>query len=367
MVIIAFAILVAVHGLIHLLGFVKALGLAELQQLTEPVSMAYGVLWLLAALLCLVTAGSVFLWPRGWWMVGAGALLASVVAIASSWSDARFGLVPNGILLVGVIVGFFSNGPSSLRAEYDEDRDGLLSAPVSNQIVIEADLAHLPPSVQRYLRRAGAVGQTRIYNFTVRLHGRIRSGPDARWMPLTAEQYNFVGPGARLFYLKASMLAIPVQGYHRYVGSAANMRVKAAGIIPVATAAGPEMTQSETVTLFNDMCLFAPATLIDPAITWEILDPRRVRARFAHAGHAIRAELSFGESGELTDFVSDDRYQVSGVALKRVRWSTPVTGYRTFGAAYLPSGGEGRWHESGGDYPYIELTVDKVEYNVRHP
>ena len=47
------------------------------------------------------------------------------------------------------------------------------------------------------------------------MHGRIRNGRDARWMPLTAEQYNFVGEPARMFYLNASMFMIPVQGYHQ--------------------------------------------------------------------------------------------------------------------------------------------------------
>ena len=45
----------------------------------------------------------------------------------------------------------------------------------------------------------------------VRVHGRIRNGPNARWMPLTAEQYNVVDEPARLFYLSASMFMIPVQ------------------------------------------------------------------------------------------------------------------------------------------------------------
>jgi hypothetical protein len=29
------------------------------------------------------------------------------------------------------------------------------------------------------------------------------------------------------------------------------------------------MSQSETVTLFNDMCIMAPATLVDAPIAWE--------------------------------------------------------------------------------------------------
>jgi hypothetical protein len=30
----------------------------------------------------------------------------------------------------------------------------------------------------------------------------------------------------------------------------------------------------------------------------------------------------------------------------------------------LASGGEGPWHGHGGEYAYIELTLDDVEYNV---
>jgi hypothetical protein len=337
---IVFAIVLVVHGLIHLLGVAKAFGMADLPRLTQPIPPSFGLLWLLAAALCLVTAASLFVWTRGWWMVGVCALFISLLAVVSSWSDAKFGLVPNGVLLVGVVFGFLSQGPYSLRAEYDADRARLLSTAASEHTVTEADLTHLPPAVQRYLR--------------------------LRWMPLAAEQYNVVAEPARLFYMTASMLGMPVLGYHRYVGSAASMRVKAAALLPVATAGGAEMTQSETVTLFNDMCVMAPATLIDRSIAWDTIDAHRVRARFSNAGFVIHADLWFSDSGELTNFVSDDRYQGSpdGATLRRVRWSTPVHGYRSFGAARLAAAGEGRWHEHGGEYAYIELTIDDVEYNV---
>ncbi|HXD20401.1 MAG TPA: DUF6544 family protein [Vicinamibacterales bacterium] len=363
---IVFAIVLVVHGLIHLLGVAKAFGMADLPRLTQPIPPSFGLLWLLAAALCLVTAASLFVWTRGWWMVGVCALFISLLAVVSSWSDAKFGLVPNGVLLVGVVFGFLSQGPYSLRAEYDADRARLLSTAASEHTVTEVDLTRLPAVVQRYLRLSGAVGRPHVHNFRARMHGRIRSGPDARWMPLAAEQYNVVAEPARLFYMTASMLGMPVLGYHRYVGSAASMRVKAAALLPVATAGGAEMTQSETVTLFNDMCVMAPATLIDRSIAWDTIDAHRVRARFSNAGFVIHADLWFSDSGELTNFVSDDRYQGSpdGATLRRVRWSTPVHGYRSFGAARLAAAGEGRWHEHGGEYAYIELTIDDVEYNV---
>src|ERR1041384_1257636 len=125
--IIVFSILLVVHGLIHLLGVAKAFGAADLPQLTEPISASFGTLWLVAAVLCVATAVSLFVWPRSWWMVGACALLVSVIVILSSWPDAKFGLLPNGVLLVGVIFGFLTQGPYSLRAEYEADRERLIS------------------------------------------------------------------------------------------------------------------------------------------------------------------------------------------------------------------------------------------------
>jgi hypothetical protein len=145
------------------------------------------------------------------------------------------------------------------------------------------------------------------------------------------------------------------------------MRVKAAGLVSVVTESGPEMTAAETVTMFNDMCLFAPATLIDPAIRWERVEGLFVDAAFSNAGHTVRARLEFSAEGDLVNFWSDDRRQVSaaGDAPRRVRWSTPVAGtYRTFGAVRLAAHGEARWHEEAGDYAYIELDFTDVQHNV---
>lgn len=184
-------------------------------------------------------------------------------------------------------------------------------------------------------------------------------------MPLSAEQHNVIDPPARLFHMRASMLGIQAQGYHRYVEQSATMRVKAAALVPVVTAEGQEMTRGETVTLFDDMCVMAPATLIDPAIVWEEIDPHAVQARVATAGHTVSAELSFNDAGELAHFVSDDRSRVlPDGTFRPLRWSTPIARYGTYGAFHLPSAGEARWHESSGAHAYIELTFDQVQYNV---
>jgi hypothetical protein len=253
----------------------------------------------------------------------------------------------------------------SLRARFARDMAERIAAPVAfADPVRDTDLAHLPPPVQCYLRACGVVGQPRVHSLHARMHGRIRSGPHARWMPLIAEQHTAIAPAARLFYFDASMAGLPIQGYHRYVDGAASMIVRALGVVPLVHAAGPELTRAETVTLFNDMCVLAPATLVSPAIAWTPVDGRTARARFTNAGYTIEAELSFSERGGLIDFRSGDRARTAADGtVERMPWSTPLREPRSFGSVRLASAGEARWHAPTGDYAYVELTFDEVRYN----
>ncbi len=362
----AFAVLLALHGAIHLLGVAKAFGLAALPQLVSPISRSMGVVWLVAAALFVAAAIALVVLPRWWWLIAVCAVVASMVAIVAAWSDARAGAVVNVVVLVGSLFGALAHGPGSLLATYDTDVAQRLARQASDAPVTDADLARLPALVQRYLRTVGVVGHPHVRNFRVTISGRIRSGRDASWMPFSSEQHNVVGDAARFFYMNASMFLLPVQGLHRYAGGAASMRVKAAALVPVVDLSGPELTQAETVTLLNDMCIMAPAALVDAPIAWEAIDAHTVRATFTNAGHTIRADLVFDDDGELIDFLSDDRFKASedGRTLRRARWSTPLAAYRPFGPVRLASRGEGRWHEPGGDYPYLELEITDVQYNL---
>ena len=257
-----FAVFLVVHGLIHLMGTAKAFGVADIPQLTQQIARPLGILWLLAAALFLLGAILFFTWPQRWWVVGAGAVVVSQVVILTSWSDARYGTIANIVALVGVALGFLSQGPSSFRAEYDREIAQGLGRAVATPLLTEADLAQLPTLVQRYIRLNGAVGQPRVQNFRARFHGQIRSGPSARWMSFTGEQYNFYDQPSRLFLMDASMFGVPFQVFHRFVGPSATMRVKVASVVTIVDAKGPEMDEAETVTLFNDLCVFAPGALI---------------------------------------------------------------------------------------------------------
>jgi hypothetical protein len=361
---IAFNGLLLIHGLIHLLGFAKAFGLAELAQLSQPISRPLGVLWLAAALLMIASG---FTPARGFWLIGSVAVVLSSIAIANSWHDAKFGALANVIVLLGVGYTFAAQGPVSLAAEYRRNVAAILAAPGAPPLITEADIATLPVPVQRYLRVTGAVGQPRILNVRAHWTGRMRSSAKDPWMIFRAEQVNTFGRmPARLFSMNAIMKGVPVDILHRFVAASATFRVRVLSLYTMVDAKGAVMDQSETVTILNDLCVLAPAALIDPALRWEASDASSARVAFSRGVHTVRATLQFDPAGELVDFVSDDRSRASadGKTFTPERWSTPLRAYRAFGARRLSSHGEAVTHASDGAFAYGEFELQGIEYNV---
>lgn len=125
-----FAFFVAVHGSIHLLGFAKAFGLAEMSQLTQPISRAQGLLWLLAAALFLAVIPVFLLDQEWWWAVALAAVIVSQAVIFFDWQDAKFGTVANAIVAVALFAVFGWNRPAELDAvpKYDIARHSAASA-----------------------------------------------------------------------------------------------------------------------------------------------------------------------------------------------------------------------------------------------
>jgi hypothetical protein len=256
---------------------------------------------------------------------------------------------------------------TSFKTTYKTEAEKGIARLTTMPPLVENDLVALPDVVQNYLRYTGALGQPQVQNMHAAVSGRMKLTENGRWMQISAEQYNFFDQPTRLFYISSRLFGVPFAGLHRYCGDTATMNIKLASLIPVVDASGPLMTKGETVTLFNDMCVLAPATLIDQHIHWESIDPLTVRATFANQGYTISAVLFFNEKGELVNFVSDDRYQtLRDNTFANVRWSTPVKDYKDINGHTLASYGEAVWHMPKGEFVYAQYHFTTIEYNVQH-
>lgn len=361
-----FLALIIIHGLIHLLGFVKAYNLAEVSQLTQIISKLAGKFWLLSTFLFLTTA-LLFLFGKNFWVYfGFAAIIISQILIILSWNDAKFGTLLNLILLFPIVVTFAGNLPTSYQNLFKAEVVKGLERFSTPSILNEEEIKHLPLAVQKYLRYSGAIGKEKPQNIKAVFKGEIKTNPDSDFLDFNSIQYNFFDQPTRAFFIKSKLFLLPFEGLHLYVGPNATMQIKVASLFQVVDAKGPEMNKGETVTMFNDMCLMAPASLIDKNIEWETIDSLTVKAKFTNEGNSITATLYFNEKDELVNFVSDDRYEsADGKVYKNFRWSTPISNYKDFNGRKVATYGEAIWEKPSGKFIYGKFNLVEIEYNNR--
>lgn len=106
--------LLAVHGLIHVMGFAATGHIGSLSAISSTpsiggaaassVSMLLGVAWLAAALIFVVVAFGLVT-RRTWWegLVAEAAVLSLALCVLW-WKDAPFGIVIDVLLMLGLIV-----------------------------------------------------------------------------------------------------------------------------------------------------------------------------------------------------------------------------------------------------------------------
>lgn len=273
------------------------------------------------------------------------------------------------MLLLAASYGAARHGPGSFRAVYRRHLEAITAEEHPVPVVTEADLASLPEPVAAYLRRCGTVDRPRVVNFRATVHGRIRAGATKPWMSFTGEQVNTFGSEpSRYFLMDATMSGVPADVFHCYQNGHATMRVKAASVWPIVNAHGLEMDQAETVTVFNDLCIMAPAALLDAPISWQVLDDHQMVDTYTAAGRSVTARLIFNDDHELVDFISEDRFRAStdGKSFVRQRWSTPVGAHRDLGGRHIAAVGEGRWHAPAteGEFAYLAFLIDGITYNI---
>jgi hypothetical protein len=334
-------------------------------QLKRPISAPSGALWLGAAALLLVTAVASGTGARWWWVVGLPALILSQALIVQRWGDAKLGTLANVVIVIPMLVSALDMRSTSFRSRFDHDSRVALVRPFTAiPPVTEAEVARLPPLMQAYLRRVGAVGRPHVRNMRVVFDAQMRFGPNSKWMESTAVQYEFFNPTARLFHMSASLYGLPFDILHRYVGDSATFQVRIAGLVPMVDVKGATLTKAETVTLLNDIVVMAPATVLDLPLTWETIGPRTIRATFSNAGHTVSALLTFSVEGDLVGFLSGDRTQEDAKGSKNSPWSTPISEYAEVDGIRVGTHGSANWIEPTGEWTYGKFVIRELAYNV---
>jgi len=351
------------HSVFHLLGFLKAFDLVKLDQLTISIPKIKGLMWLAATILFFSAIVLMILNLNSWIALSAIAIALSQYLIFTTWHDTKNGTFINILFLVLVIVGW---GKMSFHSQYTNEVESAMKATESStdSNLQESDLLELPEPVRNYIVYAGCLGKPKVHNFKINFDGKIRKNNESEWMPFSSEQYNFIDNSTRLFFMDAIMMKLPVAGFHCFKNGNAFMDIRLLSLFKVQYESGKDMDIAETVTFFNDMCCMAPATLIDKRIEWNYSTGDSVYAKFTNNNIAINAILVFNKIGELTNFISDDRFAVSDAGkMKQIRWSTPLKSYKIVDGFKLSTDAQTIYSYPDGDFVYGTFQLKAIKYN----
>lgn len=191
---------------------------------------------------------------------------------------------------------------------------------------------------------------------------------EGAWYPFTSQEYFTVDPPGFIWTARISgPLGFPIYVTDSYVNGKGEIDGRLLGLIPVVQASGKEVDQGARLRFLNEIMWF-PSAALHPAITWQSVDSVSARATFSDRDQSVSAIFYFGADGDLVDMRAD-RYREENGSFHLATWSTPLDTHKEMAGLRIPVRGEGVWKLQAGDFHYIRLRIDEIEFNypARYP
>lgn len=356
-------IVILVHGLIHLMGFLKAFQMAKLEQLTLPISRTLGLIWLLAAIL-FVIVWILYIWNvTVWWSIAWLAIVVSQVLIVLFWKDAWLGTLANIILLLPSIVAWGTwNFNRSVEHELRILRQ---SHQQSAQRITARQIGHLPPAVQTWLTRSNSIGKQALSSATVKQSGYMRTSRKGKWMPFRATQwFSSKKPG---FLWKTHVdagLGLHLLGRDLFLHGKGHMRIQFLSLFPVADEKGDKIDQGTLLRYLGEIVWF-PSAAISPYIRWKQMSSERVEATMTYEGKSVSGTFSFTKTGDFSSFRAK-RYYSRGDRATLEDWLIQVEkdSYTEFEGIRVPEKVRVTWKLKEGDFMWYKVRIQNIVYNT---
>lgn len=357
-----FLIVVLLHGLIHVLGFVKGFELKEVKVLTVPISKPMGVVWLTSTFLFL-TFGALYLLNSQYaWLIGFIAVILSQVLIMLFWKDAKYGTIPNVIILAISIVSFgYYNFQRIIQQETLQLLNKNLS--IENITFEESDLNNLPEPVKEWLKNSGVIGKPFISYGKVTQIAEMQMKPEQdNWVTATAIQYTTIDNPAFIWSADVKMNSLlNFQGRDKFDDGKGEMLIKMNSLFNVVNEQGDKLDEGTLQRYLGEMVWF-PSLALSPYITWEQIDVNKAKATMTYKGTSGSGTFYFNSNGDVTKF-SALRYKGNETDAKRYGWEINISDYKTFEGIKVPSKMTSTWKLDDKDWTWLKMEVKDIKYN----
>jgi hypothetical protein len=351
------------HGLIHLIGFLNAFFSTTIEKQVLGISKPIGSLWLTTFILFVISIAQ-YLDNKKWFYIAFIAVLISQILIITAWRDAKFGSVANIIIL---LVSMSAYGMHRFHKIVKNESAKLFQniGTLNKSVITENDIAHLPKLVQKWITRSGAVGHHNVVSVRLKQKGEMRTKPNSRWMPFTANQYfNVNNPSFVWCTHVDAMPILPTVGCDKLVNGKGEMLINLAGLIPVINESKNEkINQGAMLRYLAEMCWF-PTAALKNYVQWETIDATSVKATLTIKGKSVSGIFNFAKNGTLSSFEAN-RYYGGGKDSKLEKWKIENIEYKVFNNVEIPYKSKVIWKIEDQDFQWLRLEILDIEYNTQ--
>ncbi len=355
-------ILIGIHGFIHLPGFFKAFGIIEFDAISQTISKAHGVVWLLAFILFAMTIILRMIRSNYWWLGGVLAVIVSQILIFNYWSDAKFGTIANTCILLATIIGY---SDFSFKQKIRAERANLFkNSQLENQdFITENELLDLPPIVQKWLSNSGVIGKKRVSNVHLIQELQLKMKPEqTSWNYGAAEQYFTIQPPAFNWNITTKMSALDVVGRDKFEAGKGEMLIKLLSLIPVANAKNEEKVDQASLQRYLAEMVWFPSGALSQYISWETIDNLSAKATMEYKGTKGSGEFHFDKDGNFLKFVAM-RYKDSKDA-SPTKWTVFATKSEVRNEIKIPVECEASWELESGQWVWLKLKIKDIQYDL---
>ncbi len=349
--------LLLIHGLIHLLGFVKSLDPTSVPQLTREISKPLGWIWLLATLLLAIAALLFILNKPAWALLALFGILLSQILILTSWSDARFGTIANILIFLCALPAYrYQLFLKNIEKE-------ITTFKATNPTNFETqNISDLPQIVQKWLIRSGVTNKDSLHLFHTFQKGQMRSTPNGKWMNFESEQFSSLTTPSFIWKVKVDWMSIPfMNGRDRLLDGKGEMKIQLLSLINVVNEKdNPKINSGSAIRYLAELCWF-PSAALNKNIHWTPIDTNFAKAIMEFPGDKVEGEFHFDYNGDFKSFVSDRYYGGTNEA-KKEKWEVKVLEYKQFGTYRIPSLCHIIWKLKEGDFHWLTLEILEADF-----
>ena len=355
------------HGLIHLMGFLKALEfpIAEnfntraLITLSANETKTIGLLWLLCCI-GLVTSCIIFLLQKDWWWtVGAISLLLSQVLIILYWRDAKYGTLINVIILLPVLISYHQQKYTALIRK---ETSALLASQIitgTTTVSLES-IERLPSVVQKWLIKSGVIGRETVNTVHLKQKGMMRQKAGGKWMPMQAEQC--ITANAPGFIWNGTMgNSITINGRDKFINGTGNMLISVMSTVPIANSSGEEIDQGAMMRFLAEI-IWLPSGALNNYIQWEYVNDTTAHATMTNRNRTVSGFFYFDNDGDIVGF-EGKRYGNFEGHFSLETWSIRILEHKEFIGIRIGSKCDVTWKLKQGDFTWLQLEVTDISYN----